>query len=205
MYGASGFIGRHLLDGLKREHRIVGMARRSQLRCGAPFHDNISWFQVDIADRESLKTAFEAVHRLRLRSFLISLAAAGLMTGLALMLAFAIGPVAIVGVLVLVLAGVGLEALVVTEREQVEAAIEGGAAAFVAGDLDGTGSSPALFATAALLASTLGRTRRAVALARRVFDQGTSGSGLEAAATAALLVWALVLSIFFETTCPDSN
>ena len=46
---------------------------------------------------------------------------------------------------------------------------------------------PALFATAALLASTLGRTRRAVALARRVLDQETSGAGFAAAATAALL------------------
>jgi tetratricopeptide (TPR) repeat protein len=46
---------------------------------------------------------------------------------------------------------------------------------------------PALFATAALLASTLGRTRRAVALARKVLDREPSSAGLAAAATAALL------------------
>ncbi len=46
---------------------------------------------------------------------------------------------------------------------------------------------PALNATAALLASTLGRTRRAVALARRVLDDRPAGSALAAAATAALL------------------
>lgn len=46
---------------------------------------------------------------------------------------------------------------------------------------------PALFATAALLASTLGRTRRAVALARRVLDRGTPGTPFAAAATTALL------------------
>jgi len=44
--------------------------------------------------------------------------------------------VAIVGVLLLVLAGVGLEALVVTDHEQVEATIDGGAAAFVDGNIE---------------------------------------------------------------------
>jgi len=46
---------------------------------------------------------------------------------------------------------------------------------------------PALHATAALLASTLGRTRRAVALARRVLDDQPDGSPFAAAATTALL------------------
>jgi len=46
---------------------------------------------------------------------------------------------------------------------------------------------PALHATAALLASTLGRTRRAVALARQVLDNRPAGSPFAAAATAALL------------------
>jgi tetratricopeptide (TPR) repeat protein len=46
---------------------------------------------------------------------------------------------------------------------------------------------PALHATAALLASTLGRTRRAVAHARRVLDDRSAGSPFTAAATAALL------------------
>jgi tetratricopeptide (TPR) repeat protein len=45
----------------------------------------------------------------------------------------------------------------------------------------------ALHATAALLASTLGRTRRAVALARQVLDDRPAGSAFAAAATAALL------------------
>ncbi len=47
--GSSGFIGRHLLDALKHDFRIVGMARRSQTLCGAPVHPNITWKQVDIA------------------------------------------------------------------------------------------------------------------------------------------------------------
>jgi nucleoside-diphosphate-sugar epimerase len=59
--GASGFIGRHLLDALKDHYRIVAMARRSQAHCGAPFHPNISWFQVDIGDREPLAAVFRTV------------------------------------------------------------------------------------------------------------------------------------------------
>jgi len=43
---------------------------------------------------------------------------------------------AMIAVLAVVLGGVGLEALVVTDREQVEATLEGGAAAFEANDLD---------------------------------------------------------------------
>lgn len=59
--GASGFIGRHLLDGLKEHYHIFGLARRSQLRCGAPFHDNITWIQVDIGDREPLARAMRVI------------------------------------------------------------------------------------------------------------------------------------------------
>jgi len=59
--GASGFIGRHLLDALKERFQIVAMARRSQSRCGAPVHPNISWFQVDIGDQEPLASVFRHV------------------------------------------------------------------------------------------------------------------------------------------------
>ena len=61
MTGASGFIGRHLLDGLKEHFQIYGLARRSQLRCGAPFHENITWFQVDIGDKDTLATSFREI------------------------------------------------------------------------------------------------------------------------------------------------
>ncbi len=59
--GASGFIGRNLLDALKDHYQIVAMARRSQAHCGAPIHSNISWFQVDIGDREPLAAVFRLV------------------------------------------------------------------------------------------------------------------------------------------------
>ncbi len=61
--GASGFIGRHLLESLKESYRVYGIARRSQVRSGAPIHPNITWFQVDIAERESLAAAFRAIRQ----------------------------------------------------------------------------------------------------------------------------------------------
>ena len=59
--GASGFIGRHLLDAIKEDWIVYGLARRSQARCGAPVHDNIRWFQADIGDREALDRVFATI------------------------------------------------------------------------------------------------------------------------------------------------
>lgn len=59
--GASGFIGRHLLDALKDEWRIVGLARRTQTRSGAPVHPNITWHQVDIGDALGLTKVFRRI------------------------------------------------------------------------------------------------------------------------------------------------
>jgi nucleoside-diphosphate-sugar epimerase len=56
--GASGFIGRQLLDFFKEDFLVVALARRSQLQCGAAVHPNITWYQVDIGDREPLAAAF---------------------------------------------------------------------------------------------------------------------------------------------------
>jgi nucleoside-diphosphate-sugar epimerase len=56
--GSSGFLGRHLLDELKSTHRIFGIARRTPAFTGAPLHQNITWFQVDIRDRQGLRRAF---------------------------------------------------------------------------------------------------------------------------------------------------
>jgi nucleoside-diphosphate-sugar epimerase len=59
--GASGFLGRHLLELLKEQFEILCLARRSQARCGAPFHPNIQWFQVDIADQNTLAAVFRDI------------------------------------------------------------------------------------------------------------------------------------------------
>jgi nucleoside-diphosphate-sugar epimerase len=57
--GASGFVGRHLLDGIKECFDIYALARRSQVQCGVPIHPNIYWTQVDIAESEPLAAALE--------------------------------------------------------------------------------------------------------------------------------------------------
>ncbi len=59
--GASGFIGRRLLELLRTRYRIFALARRSQEECGAVEHPNISWHQVDIGDREPLARIFEKI------------------------------------------------------------------------------------------------------------------------------------------------
>ena len=61
--GSSGFIGRRLLNSLKHRYRVIGMARRSQSVCGAPFHENITWKQVDIGEPDRLAKVWEDVRR----------------------------------------------------------------------------------------------------------------------------------------------
>jgi len=59
--GASGFVGRHLIDALKGRCRIFALARRSQRQSGAPIHPNILWNRVDIGDMESLTAVFKRI------------------------------------------------------------------------------------------------------------------------------------------------
>jgi len=59
--GASGFVGRNLLEEIKERYQIFGLGRRSQHDCGAPIHPNISWTQIDIGDREALLKVFEEI------------------------------------------------------------------------------------------------------------------------------------------------
>jgi nucleoside-diphosphate-sugar epimerase len=59
--GASGFVGRHLLEAIKDDYQVYGIARRSQARSGAPEHPNIHWFQADIGDREPLLATFRKI------------------------------------------------------------------------------------------------------------------------------------------------
>jgi nucleoside-diphosphate-sugar epimerase len=48
--GASGFIGKHLIDALKDRFEIIALARRSGTEAGVPFHPNIRWIQWNIAN-----------------------------------------------------------------------------------------------------------------------------------------------------------
>lgn len=73
--GASGFLGRHLLAGLKDRYRVFALARRSQRTGHAPVHHNISWHQVDVGDREELGAVFGAIRETGGADFLVHLAA----------------------------------------------------------------------------------------------------------------------------------
>jgi nucleoside-diphosphate-sugar epimerase len=73
--GASGFVGRHLLNEIKEGHRVFGLGRRSQRECGAPEHPNITWTQIDIGDREPLARVFEGIRHSGGADILLHLAA----------------------------------------------------------------------------------------------------------------------------------
>jgi len=61
--GASGFLGRQLLERLGREVCVDALARRSPAECGARPGPNVRWFQVDLTDRLELERTFADVAR----------------------------------------------------------------------------------------------------------------------------------------------
>ena len=73
--GASGFVGRHLLEALKDDHLVFALARRSQARSGAPVHPNVRWYQADIGDRTALEGVFREVREAGGAEVLVHLAA----------------------------------------------------------------------------------------------------------------------------------
>lgn len=73
--GASGLVGRSLLNELKDRYRVFAIARRSQRECGAPTHPNIAWMRVDVGDREGLERAFREITTAGGARFLVHLAA----------------------------------------------------------------------------------------------------------------------------------
>jgi len=52
--GASGFIGRYFLNALCEDFYIYALARRPQKTADVPFHGNISWIRVDIANKPDI-------------------------------------------------------------------------------------------------------------------------------------------------------
>jgi len=48
--GASGFVGKYLVDFLKDEYHIIGIARRSRTESGITYHPNLDWVQWDVAN-----------------------------------------------------------------------------------------------------------------------------------------------------------
>ncbi|PJB01963.1 MAG: hypothetical protein CO127_01170 [Ignavibacteria bacterium CG_4_9_14_3_um_filter_36_18] len=73
--GASGLIGKYLLDEFKNDFRIFAIARRSQQECNAPKHQNIAWIRADIANINSISKAFREITTAGGADYLIHLAA----------------------------------------------------------------------------------------------------------------------------------
>jgi nucleoside-diphosphate-sugar epimerase len=59
--GASGFIGRHLLHELMKDHRIFAVARGRAEPTGAPLHPNIEWLQADLSSRQTVLALSERI------------------------------------------------------------------------------------------------------------------------------------------------
>jgi nucleoside-diphosphate-sugar epimerase len=73
--GASGLIGKYLLDEFKNDFRIFAIARRSQQECNAPKHQNIAWIRADVANINSISKAFREITTAGGADYLIHLAA----------------------------------------------------------------------------------------------------------------------------------
>lgn len=61
--GASGFIGRHLVELAREDFQIYAVARRSQTEARVPIHPNVTWIQADIASWSTLKAVMHNIKR----------------------------------------------------------------------------------------------------------------------------------------------
>ncbi len=74
--GASGFIGRHLIEVLQEQFTIFALARRTQKEVGIASHPNLHWILVDITDdKELTRTFFETIRSQHKIDFVVHLAA----------------------------------------------------------------------------------------------------------------------------------
>ncbi|MEA1979992.1 MAG: NAD-dependent epimerase/dehydratase family protein [candidate division Zixibacteria bacterium] len=73
--GASGFVGRAMLDELKADYHIFAIARRSQQESKAPVHPNIAWMRADIGEYQSIADVFREIATAGGADYLLHLAA----------------------------------------------------------------------------------------------------------------------------------
>jgi nucleoside-diphosphate-sugar epimerase len=73
--GASGFVGRHLLESLSSDYRVFAIARRSQYEAAVPEHPNVAWLRADVRDKDSVGRAFREIRAAGGADKLIHLAA----------------------------------------------------------------------------------------------------------------------------------
>ncbi len=72
--GASGFVGRYLLNHLKNKYFIYAFARKTQQQARVPIHKNIKWILVDIANEERLALEIQNIKKRGKIDFVIHLA-----------------------------------------------------------------------------------------------------------------------------------
>lgn len=73
--GASGFIGRYILQNLIEDYKIFAIARRSRKFASIPYHKNLHWIQCDIAKWDSLEEVKKYIQEQGGADYLIHLAA----------------------------------------------------------------------------------------------------------------------------------
>jgi len=73
--GASGFVGRYLIESLKQNYQVFAFARRTQREAQVPIHDNISWVLVDISQEEQLNKIITEISAQASIIYIIHLAA----------------------------------------------------------------------------------------------------------------------------------
>lgn len=73
--GASGFIGRSVIDALKEDHIIYAVARRSRKEAGIPYHKNIRWVQCDLSNPDTVQDMLNYLREDEPVTFIIHLAA----------------------------------------------------------------------------------------------------------------------------------
>lgn len=73
--GASGFLGRRVLEALAGRWRIYAIDRRSQEESGAPDRPGVSWHHLDVAEAEPVTRLFEEIRQAGGAQALLHLAA----------------------------------------------------------------------------------------------------------------------------------
>ncbi len=79
--GASGFLGRHLVQAVREDYRVFAVARRAQARSAVALHQNLTWLQADICERPLIETAFAEIGRQGGAETVVHLAALSDFTG----------------------------------------------------------------------------------------------------------------------------
>lgn len=73
--GASGFIGRYLLQNFIEDYRVFAIARRSRKAANIPYNQNLHWIQCDIANNEGLEEVRKYILKCGGAKYIIHLAA----------------------------------------------------------------------------------------------------------------------------------